>query len=96
MLANRLAPKLGRLISYNQNAFIKKICIHDNFVFIQQVIQDLHRKKVPALFIKLDIFKAFDMVNWSYVISVLWGTSSSSFLINGEPGRKIHHRRGVR
>jgi hypothetical protein len=71
MLANRLAPELGRLISYNQNAFIKQRCLHDNFVFVQQVIRDLHKKKIPALFIKLDISKAFDTVNWSYLIDIM-------------------------
>jgi hypothetical protein len=111
MLANRLAPKLGKLITYNQNAFIKKCCINDNFMFVQQVIKELHAKKVPALFIKLDISKAFDTVNWSYLldilshlgfgrrwrdwISALWSTSSSS-LLNSMPGRRVCRRRGVK
>jgi hypothetical protein len=29
LLANRLAPEMSKMISYNQNAFIKKRCIHD-------------------------------------------------------------------
>jgi hypothetical protein len=56
---------MNKLISYNQNAFIKKMYIHDNFMYVQQVIKDLHCKKVLALFIKLDISKVFDTVNWS-------------------------------
>jgi hypothetical protein len=107
-LANRLAPELKKLISYNQNAFIKKRCIHDNFMFVQQMIKDPHKKKIPTLFIKLDISKAFDTANWSYLldimtylgfgsrwknwISAMWATSSSSFLINGEPGKRVCHR----
>jgi hypothetical protein len=90
----------------------RKRCIHDNFMFVQQVIKDLHSKKVPTLFIKLDISKAFDSVNWSYILDVmtylgfgirwrswitaLWATSSSTFLLNDEPGARIKHRRGVR
>jgi hypothetical protein len=35
LLANRLAPKLGDLISTNQTAIIKKRCIHDNFMYVQ-------------------------------------------------------------
>jgi hypothetical protein len=34
MLANRLAPSLDSLISYNQTSFIKKRCIHDNFMYV--------------------------------------------------------------
>jgi hypothetical protein len=96
----------------NQNAFIKKRCIHDNFVCVQGVIKDLHKRKIPALFIKLDISKAFHSVSWPYLlhimkhfgfglrwrnwISSLWCTTSSSFQLNGEPGRRILHCRGVR
>jgi hypothetical protein len=81
-------------------------------MYVQQVIKDLHSKKVSNLFIKLDIFKAFDTVNWSYLLDIMsflgfgprwrgwvasiWATSSSDFLLNGEPGPRIRHRRGVR
>jgi hypothetical protein len=33
---------------------------------------------------------------WRDWISILWGTISSSFLLNGEPGKRIFHCRGVR
>jgi hypothetical protein len=65
-LANRLAPELHHLISINQTTFIKSCCIHDNFVYVQQVVKDLQRKKIPSIFIKLDISKAFDTVSWPY------------------------------
>jgi hypothetical protein len=71
MLANRLAPELGKLVSINQSAFIKKCCIHNNFLYVQQIIKDLHKKKIPSLFIKLDISKTFDTVNWSYLLDVM-------------------------
>jgi hypothetical protein len=112
ILANRLSPELHHLISTNQTAFIKKRCIHNNFMYMQQVIKELHKRKIPALFIKLDISRAFDSVNWLYLldimsfigfgqrwrnwISSLWCTASSNYLLNGEPGRKILHCRGVR
>jgi hypothetical protein len=112
ILANRLGPELDHLISINQASFIRKRCIHDNFVFVQQVIRQLHKKKDTTLFIKLDIAKAFDSVNWPFLIQVmthlglgqrwrdwittLWNTSSSSFLVNGVPGNRIIHCRGVR
>jgi hypothetical protein len=54
---------MNSLVSNTQNAFIKKRCIHDNFIYAQRVIQLLHKKKKPALFIKLDISKAFDSIN---------------------------------
>ena len=71
ILANRLAPHMNTLVSNAQNAFIKKRCIHDNFIYAQRVIQLLHKKKKPALFIKLDISKAFDSIGWSFLLEVL-------------------------
>jgi hypothetical protein len=59
---------------------------------------------------KLDISKAFDTVNWPYLLSImtflgfghLWTnwmamlgcTASSSVLLNGVPGRRILHCKG--
>jgi hypothetical protein len=112
ILANRLGPELEHIISKNQTAFVKKRHIHDSFVYVQNVIKLLHTKKVPAIFIKLDISKAFDSVNWPYILSImshlgfgqnwrnwvssLWCSTSSRILMNGEPGRRILHCRGVR
>jgi hypothetical protein len=111
LLANRLARQLNDLISINQTAFIKKKCIHDNFIYVQEVIKDLHKKKVPSLLIKLDISKAFAIVNWSYLLQVmehlgftqkwrnwissLWCTTSSAFLVNDIPCKNIFHFRRV-
>jgi hypothetical protein len=68
LLANRLGPHLDHLISINQTTFIKRRCIHNNFMYVQEVIKDLHKRKIPALFLKLDISKAFDTVNWPYLL----------------------------
>jgi hypothetical protein len=45
VLANRLAPHMNSLVSNAQNAFIKKRCIHDNFIYAQRVIQLLRKKE---------------------------------------------------
>ena len=100
------------LVSNAQNAFIKKRCIHDNFIYVQRVIQLLHKKKKLALFIKLDISKAFDSIEWSFLLEVLeklgfsrkwrdWiaallGTASSKVLVNVQPTKEIRHARGLR
>ena len=68
--------------------------------------------KLPALFLKLDIHKAFDTVSWSYLlevmqtlgfgprwrewVSILFRTTSSRALLNGQQGPTFSHRRGVR
>jgi hypothetical protein len=98
LLANRLAPFLNELVSRQQSAFIKKQSIHD-FLYTQNLIKAPHRAKRPALFLKLDITKAFDSVRWDFLLEILqlmgfvprwrgWiscllSTASTSVLLNG-------------
>jgi hypothetical protein len=112
ILAKRLSPELHQLVSNNQTDFIKSRCIQDSFMYVQGVIRDLHKKKNHALFIKLNISKAFDTINWPYLLGVmshlgfgqtwrnwissLWCTTTSTVLLNGEPGKRLLHCRGIR
>jgi hypothetical protein len=45
LLANRLAPFLNNLVSKSQSAFIRKRCIQDNFLYVQNVVRRLHKQK---------------------------------------------------
>uniref|UniRef100_A0A453M9C0 Reverse transcriptase domain-containing protein n=1 Tax=Aegilops tauschii subsp. strangulata TaxID=200361 RepID=A0A453M9C0_AEGTS len=55
VLSLRLAPKMGRLISVNQSAFIAGRTVHDNFLLVQQTARLLHNLKAPRILLKLDI-----------------------------------------
>ena len=59
------------MVSNCQSAFIKKRNIHNNFLYVQPTIREMHKHKTPAFFMKLNIHKAFDTINWSYLIEVL-------------------------
>jgi hypothetical protein len=80
-------------------------------MLVQQTARFLHSQKQPRILLKLDITKAFDSVNWSFLLEVLWKlgfgvrwcnllcgllTSSTQVLLNGTPGETIQHRRGLR
>lgn len=111
IMANRLAPLLPSLIPPNQ-CFHKGRNIHDNFLFVQQMVKSLHAKKEAHILLKLDISKAFDSVSWPFLLEVLrhlgfgrrWcnllclilSTSSTQVLVNGEPGAGFFHHRGLR
>jgi len=70
LLANQLAPLLNNLVATNQIAFIRGRCIHDNFMLVQQSIKVLRHRKISSLFLKLDISKAFDSVDWSFLLEI--------------------------
>jgi hypothetical protein len=112
ILANRLGPQIPEMVSSAQCAFVKKCCIHDNYILVQGIIKSLSSKKTPAMFLKLDIAKAFDSISWAYHlellqrlefgsnwknwISIALSTSSSRILLNGTPSKPIKYGRGLR
>jgi hypothetical protein len=63
LLANRLAPHLNAMVSNCHSAFIMKRNIHDNSLYVQSTIREMHKHKSHALFTKLAIHKAFDTIN---------------------------------
>jgi hypothetical protein len=108
LLANRLSHHLNSIVSRAQSAFIRKRSILDNFLFFtQNLVRDLQRANYPALFIKLNIAKAFDSVRWDYLIEVSeqmgfgvrwrsWVTtlisiSTSEVFLNGARGKWFKH-----
>ncbi|KAM0882550.1 hypothetical protein ACQ4PT_032242 [Festuca glaucescens] len=79
---------------------------------VQGTARKLHSSSIPAVLIKLDITKAFDMVEWPFLMEVmrrlgfgarilacicaLLSTASTRVLLNGCPGSRIANRRGLR
>jgi hypothetical protein len=112
VLALGLGPAMKEIISKSQSAFIRGCSIHDNFQYVRTLARRSHRNRTPMLLIKLDISKAFDLVRWDYLLSLLqhigfpaklrdWiaailSTSSSQILLNGIQGQHIRHGRGLR
>ena len=112
VLSRRLAPFMHTLVRHNQSAFIRSRLIHENFRAVQLTAKLLHRSKRPSVLLKLDIAKAFDTVNWRFLLSVLqhcgftrrwrdWislllSSASTKIILNGSPGRRICHARGLR
>ena len=111
VLARRLAPHMNSLVRTNQSAFIAGRLIHENFKAVQLTAKLLNRKKIPSSLYKIDIAKAFDSLDWTFLLKVLrhmgfsrrwlnWislilSTASTKIILNGSPGRRICHARGL-
>jgi len=112
VLANRLAPQMNLLVKTNQSAFIRGRVLHDNFKGAQLTAKLLHKKKKASALLKIDISKAFDSIDWRFLlgllahmgfsrrwlnwISLLLSSASTKIICNGSPGRRICHARGLR
>lgn len=81
-------------------------------MLVQGTARRLFALRNPSVLLKLDISKAFDSLNWAFLLDVLrwlgfgrkwlgWvsgllGIASTRVLVNGIPGALISHRRGLR
>jgi hypothetical protein len=111
-LAMRLTPRMHVLVRTNQSAFIRGRQIHENFRTVQLTCKWLHANRCPSILLKVDLAKAFDSVVWPFLlevfehagfpshwrewITIMLRTASTKVIINGSPGPRIRHARGLR
>lgn len=112
ILATRLAKQMGNLIGDSQSGFIKGRQASDNILLVKEVVHSIQKRRAKGLILKLDFEKAFDIVNWDFLLSTMeamkfnskwcsWiksilGTTRISVLINGSPTNEFSLKRGLR
>ncbi|KAM2964722.1 hypothetical protein FF2_022479 [Malus domestica] len=115
VLANCLKQILPNLISHTQNAFVAGRKIQDNIGIAHKLFHILKTRKAKCKFklgIKLDMHKAYDRVEWDFLMAVMeklgfndrWrklimaciSSMNFSILLNGHPGSKFGPSRGLR
>ena len=71
VLANRLKKVVGKVVSPTQNAFVMGKQILDASLIANEVIDSWQKRKEKVLICKLDIKKAYDSINWRFLLKVL-------------------------
>lgn len=72
ILANRLSQVLKEVTNLNQHAFIKGRKIHENIALCHELLHNYHKDKgPPRMAVKIDIHKAYDSLNWEFLIHLL-------------------------
>ena len=111
VLGNRLKKVMNRLVNKAQNAFVEGRQILDASLIANEVIDSMTRRKEKGILCKLDIEKAYDKLNWKFLLMVLremgfgswWigliqrciSTASFSVIINGSPAGFFKSTRSV-
>ena len=71
VLANNMKGMLANVISTSQNAFVEGQQIMDAVLIANEAIDSILKSNRGAILCKLDIEKAYDDVDWSFLLAVL-------------------------
>lgn len=72
ILVTRLKSLLLELVNENQYAFVKGRQIQVNILLMHEIVKNYKKTSGPKdSAIKVDIMKAFDMVKWEYLMTLL-------------------------
>ncbi|KAJ0788573.1 putative RNA-directed DNA polymerase [Helianthus annuus] len=110
--ATRFKKVIGKVISSTQSAFVKDRFILDSPLMLNEVMAWLKQRKKKALLLKIDFEKAYDNVNWKFIIDILdqmgfpakwrmWmegilSSARSAVLVNGSPTFEFQCQKGLR
>ena len=75
VLANRLKKVISKMVSPAQNAFVEGRQILDVSLIANEVIDSTLKNKDKGVMCKLDIEKAYNHLNWDFLLSVMDGMS---------------------
>ncbi|KAJ9536236.1 hypothetical protein OSB04_un000585 [Centaurea solstitialis] len=113
IIVDRMKPVLDSIVHRSQSAFIPGRRIVDNILMAHELVVGYHLNSgPPRCAFKIDLRKAYDMVDWRFLIQMLVGfgfhpvlirwieemisSTSYSVMINGEQKGFFKGERGIR
>ena len=112
VLDRRVAIYANKLISTTQNAFVKGRNIMDGVLSLHEILNYTYVKKKVGIVLKLDFEKAYDKVNWDFLlechkmrgfdktwcgwIEKILHNGTVSIKLNGSVGLYFQSKKGVR
>ena len=114
VISKVLAERIKKVVVIDecQSAFLKDRGILDNVLTANEVLEDLRRRRMSGLCLKVDLKKAYDSVRWDFLYDMLhkmgfhskwimWikgclASATLSVLVNGCPTEEFYLSRGLR
>lgn len=100
------------LISDTQTGFVKGRQASASILLVKEVAHSIQKRRCKGVILKLDFEKAFDMVNWDFLLDTMkvmnfdhkwcsWiksllESTRISVIVNGTPSKEFAPRRGLR
>ena len=70
-IASRIKNVIPSLINFDQTGFLKGRTIGENITLIESIINYTKLKDIPGLLLFVDFEKAFDTLEWSFIVKTL-------------------------
>lgn len=113
IITNRLKGIMSKCIPLNQSAFVKERLLIENVLLESELVKDYHKEDIcPRCAMQIDISKAFDSVQWPFLLNTLQAlgfpekfikwislcitSSLFSVQVNGELAGYFQSKRGLR
>jgi len=112
VLSNRIKKVIEKVIDGSQSAFLSNRGLLDSVLVVNEVVDDLKRRKKRGVIVKLDFEKAYDSVSWEFLfymmgrlgfygkwvqwIRVCLESATISVLVNGSLTKEFKSTRGLR
>ena len=112
VLSRRIKKVIEKVIYGSQSAFLSRRGLLDNVLVVNEVLDDLKRRKKSGVIVKLDFEKAYDSVSWEFLFYMMrilgfcgkwiqWiraclESATISVLVNGSPTKEFKPSRGLR
>jgi len=62
---------MNKIIDFRQSAFLEGRSLMDNVSIVNEVLEEMKRKKKSCMVFKMDYEKAYDSVHWDFIYYML-------------------------
>jgi len=73
LLSNRIKKVIEKVINGTQSAFLSNRGLLDSVLVVNEVMDELRRRKKSRVIVKLDFEKAYDSVSWEFLFYMMDG-----------------------